>query len=238
MIRYSILALLYSLFLFAITIFVSHDAFAAKETESSLWLMSLSRLRLSNRLQTFVDIQPRTAIDSATERADGDIRQLLLRGALGYDLSDSLTMFQGYALITNYEPRQTEHRSFQEFLGRTPLFTYSITHRLRFEQRFLENVGGASLRGRYFMRMMKAITESLSFASNEEIFLNLNDRSGGPQSGFDQNRLFVGINQKVNNWLSLDIGYQNQYVERRGSAPDSINHILFLGFLSSFDLRE
>lgn len=210
-------------------------AFGDTESESNVWFMSLSRFRFDKRIQGFLDIQPRTAIDSETEGADGEVRQLLTRGAIGYDLTDKITLFQGYALIANYEPTRIEHRSFQELLIRNKFSESSLTHRIRFEQRFLENISGVSLRGRYFLRFMKPITEKFSFVSNEEAFFHLNDRSGGPQAGFDQNRFFLGLNHKIGDQVSVDFGYQNQYIERRGSSTDSLNHIIFFGLLSSFD---
>ena len=90
-----------------------------------------------------------------------------------------------------------------------------LMHRIRFEQRFLEGVDDTSLRFRYFARLtypLNGIHDNLSLAINEEVFIHLNDPDGGPHSGFNQNRLFIGLNYRVSKRFAFELGYQNQYV--------------------------
>lgn len=126
---------------------------ADTENASSFWFMSLSRLRFSESIEDYLDLQPQTSIDDVQPGQDGNVRQLLTRGALGWKFSESMTLFQGYGLIAGYGPKRTEHRSFQELLIRYPWSDSNLMHRIRFEQRFLERQSGVSLRGRYFFRL-------------------------------------------------------------------------------------
>ena len=218
---------------------VSNSCLADKETASSFWFMSLTRMTLSDDYRSFIDLQPRTALNGVGDDTDGDVRQLLMRGALGYQLSENTGLYQGYAVIPTYEPKKVEHRSFQELLISDPWESFKLVHRVRFEQRLLEGSENIALRGRYFIRFTKPIPslENFSLASNEEVFFNLNDANNGPDTGFDQNRLFLGVNYRVSKSLSFDLGYQHQHVNRRGGKDDVSNQILFFGVLSNFDLR-
>ena len=65
----------------------------------------------------------------------------------------------------------------------------------------------------------------------DEIFFNLNSPNNGPKGGFDQNRFFVGLNRRITDHLSVDMGYQLQVLETREPGfPDDLNHILLFQF--------
>ena len=63
---------------------------------------------------------------------------------------------------------------------------------------------------------MLLLRKQWSFVLYDEIFVSLNAARNGPRSGFDQNRLFVGLNRKINRYVSMDIGYQNQSINTPG----------------------
>lgn len=211
----------------------------AAETDSrtSTWLMSLTRFTFTEEIRGFVDIQPRFTLNDTTGGEDNALDTLLMRGALGYQLAPNVGLYQGYAVIPTYDPKRVERRSFQELLINQSLTTGALLHRGRFEQRFLDGVDDTAYRLRYFVRHTRPLPSwhaNLSLAINEEVFVNVNNVNGGPQSGFDQNRLFIGANYKVNQNLSYDVGYQNQYINGRLGRDDVMNHILFFGVLTNF----
>jgi len=198
--------------------------------------MSLTRLTFSENWRGFVDLQPRFTVNDISGGDNGRLDMLLMRGAVGYQLTKNIGLYQGYANIPTYDPKRVEHRSFQELFIKQPLSKGVFAHRLRFEQRDLDGVDDTAYRFRYFARLVYPLHQwhpKLSLAVNEEIFMNLNDADGGPQSGFNQNRLFMGLNVRVNPNLAYEVGYQNQYVNRRG-ADDISNHILFFGIQTTF----
>ncbi len=209
---------------------------AQADSKASTWLMSLTRFTFTEEVRGFLDLQPRLAVEDPKPGQDGHFDTLLIRGALGYQLDEDIGIYQGYAAIPAYDPTRVEHRSFQEMLAQQPLSgALSLTHRLRFEQRFLENIDDLALRVRYFARMthpIPSIHENISLAVNEEVFINANDADEGPQAGFNQNRFFLGLNYKIDDSLSVDCGYQNQFVDGRKGADDTVNHVAFLGFIS------
>lgn len=67
--------------------------------------------------------------------------------------------------------------------------------------------------------------------TQNEIFFNLNSPTNGPGGGFDQNRIFVGLNKKINKHLSVDGDYQLQAINtNEASLFNTLNHILRLRF--------
>jgi uncharacterized protein DUF2490 len=210
---------------------------ADTSSRTSTWLMSLSRIKLTELVNGYVDIQPRITMNDTSGGKNNALDTLLLRGALGYQITPSIGLYQGYAYIPTYDPKNVEHRSFQELFIKQPLRNNALAHRFRFEQRFIDSADETAYRFRYFgryMRPLKAWQPNLSLAINEEIFINLNDANNGPQSGFDQNRLFVGFNYRINDSLAYEFGYQNQIINVSNNSNNVINHILFFGVLTNF----
>lgn len=215
--------------------------YAETDTRSSVWLMSLSRFDFGGNIKAFLDIQPRFTVNDIVGGDDRALDTVLLRGALGYQITPNIGLYQGYAYIPTYDPKRVEHRAFQELLIKQPLTSAgSYLHRLRFEQRFIDGVDDTSYRFRYFGRFtypLHDLHEKLSLAINEEVFMHLNDVDRGPQAGFDQNRLFIGLNYRLNPSLAYEVGYQNQFIHRRANSNIS-NHILFFGIQTNFSLLD
>lgn len=212
---------------------------AETASRSSSWLMSLSRIKLTESVDSFIDIQPRFTINDISGGDNNALDTLLLRGAIGYQITPNIGLYQGYAYIPTYDPKSVEHRSFQELFIKQPLQNNSLAHRFRFEQRFIDSADETAYRLRYFGRYVHALHSlhpKLSLAINEEVFINLNDADNGPQSGFDQNRLFVGLNYRINDNLAYEFGYQNQFINIANNSNNVMNHILFFGVQSNFSL--
>ena len=57
----------------------------------------------------------------------------------------------------------------------------------------------------------------------DEIFMNVNAVGNGPDSGFDQNRLFLGLNRQFTEHFNMDLGYQMQTLNN--CQPELINQL-------------
>ncbi len=215
---------------------------ADTSSRTSAWFMSLSRVTFSDSVNAFVDIQPRFTINDTAGGEDNALDSLLLRGALGYQITPNIGLYQGYAYIPTYDPKNVEHRSFQELSVKQKLQSKgTLTHRLRFEQRFIDSANETAYRLRYFGRYVRSLEmwhPKLSLAINEEVFINLNDAEKGPQSGFNQNRLFVGLNYRINPALAYEFGYQNQIINVSSNSNNVMNHILFFGVQTNFSMLD
>ena len=155
----------------------------------------------------------------------GDKEQLLLRSGITYTPKDAGVMFTlGFANITSgafgdSDDTSNENRIYQEALlpqkigGR-----FFITHRFRFEQRFVEN---QDFRTRYRYNLFinvpfnsKSLSESKTIygAFYNELFMN-GERNIGDNNNvelFDRNRTYLGLGYVLNPKIRFQMGWMNQ----------------------------
>ena len=195
---------------------ISHDG--------QFWFPLYNRFSITDKVKGWFEVNPRFGEDMS------EINQLLIRPALGYQILPNLSLWQGYAWVTNYEPRfSDEHRLYQQLSYRKGFTKVNLSTRTRMEERFIRSARGVALRGRQFIRVNFPLDDrnQWAFVVYNEVFVTLNTIRNGPRAGFDQNRLFVGINRKINRHLNVDVGYQNQSINTRGPRfVDAMNHIL------------
>lgn len=70
-----------------------------------------------------------------------------------------------------------------------------------------------------------------ALVASDEVFVNINTVAmRGPAAGFDQNRVFVGINRTFSQYVNVDVGYQNQLVNSRSipNLANQMNHVILL----------
>lgn len=197
---------------------------AAAEHQFQAWTPAYLNLGFNDRINGWYEIQPRFSEDG--------VSQLLLRTAVGYRFYGRWSAWLGYAWTPSLQPNfRTENRIFQQLLYADDFSFGRLTSRTRFEQRWIGGADGVALRLRTLLRDQIAFTDDGLWraVAQDEVFVNLNSPDGGPVSGFDQNRLFVGINRVVNANLNVDVGYQFQYLNRREPGfPDDVNHVLLI----------
>lgn len=164
------------------------------------------------------------------------LQQTLLRPGIGIDLGESKSFWSGYAWIHNSpigSESVDEHRLWQQWMWTPKHDLMSYVVRLRFEQRNVETGDEVGLRWRQFIRAQRSLESfpNLSIVTWDEMFFHLNDTDWGADTGFDQNRLFIGIGIK-NQFSSrgrLEIGYLNQAINTIG-PENRVNHILSLNY--------
>ncbi len=212
---------------------------ADTENAGGVWTSSLTNIRFDDSWMGTFMVEPRVVFDTSTPERDGKVRQLLVLGSVGYALSEYITVAQGYANLPSYNPKRIEHRAFQDIIGRHVSERWRFIERIRLEERFLEGVRGVSLRGRFLARAQHPLPFSPSLAGvvSEELFLNFTEpASHGPQSGFDQNRFFVGINVPLDADISFELGYMNLFLEQGGPSPSVSNHLGIISVIGNFEL--
>ena len=172
----------------------------------------------------YAELQPRW-------REEGEkFDQLLLRPGIFYKLDAKSSVWFGYAKVVNHpdgKPTREENRLWQQYsYSFDKIGSVAIQSRTRLEQRRLENASDTEHR----LRQMIKLSMPLSFSPNvsavvsDEYFVKLNNTDWGGKSGFDQNRLFLGLGYKFDNHTKLEAGYLNQYVNT--STVDRMNHVL------------
>jgi len=75
---------------------------------------------------------------------------------------------------------------------------------------------------------------NVSLVGYNELFFELNDTDWGASSGFDRNRLVLGVGWRLgNSGNNLEIGYLNQYVDK-GAGDNLMEHILSLNLFLNY----
>ncbi|WP_245710085.1 DUF2490 domain-containing protein [Winogradskyella thalassocola] len=203
--------------------------FFAMSQDSDLgnWLIYIGNKKLNSKWNIHNEVQYRNY------NAVGDLEQLLLRTGIGYNLSENnnnILLGYGYILSENYigdtddKVSVNEHRIFQQFTTKQNLGKVVLSHRYRFEQRFVED--DFKMRFRYFLGIKVPLQykedakNPLYLSLYNEIFLNTKS------SIFDRNRVFGGLGYKFSDSLRVELGYMNQFFENSGR--DQINIIAFV----------
>lgn len=219
---------------------------ATSKEDFRLWAPVFLTVSLPNKFIAYMEVNPRIGDDVT------NIDQLLLRPAIGYKLTDNWTIWQGYAWVGNFNQPHTapqpsfigENRIWQQATYTQSFSSFKFMARTRMEERWIDHAGGTALRFRQMFKLTVPIPQApdWAFVTFDEIFMNLNSvdtynevlshNSKGPGAGIDQNRIFVGMNKTFNQYLNVDIGYQNQMINNRkleGNA-NLINHVLMINF--------
>lgn len=195
----------------------------AAETDFQLWSPIVIQGDISKRWRGFFEIQPRFSENAST------LDRAIIRPAVGYRLDRHHSVWLGYLYSPVLEPEFTqEHRVFQQFLAEHSVGKLALVNRTRLEERFLEDVHGTPLRLRHMLRLSHPLDpkKRWSVIAYDEVFWNLNTVSGGPEAGFDQNRLFVGLGRVLNKNARLEAGYLWNWVDRPGDSPNRSNNVL------------
>ena len=199
----------------------------SQESNFGNWLIYIGNKELNSKWNIHNEVQYRNY------NAIGDLEQLLLRTGIGYDLSDNndnILLGYGFILSENYIGETNdkisinEHRVFQQFTTKQKIGKIGLSHRYRFEQRFVED--DFKMRFRYFLGFNIPLTTNENnryyLSAYNEIFLN------AQSSVFDRNRIYGGFGYKINSSLRLEIGYMNQIFET--NSRDQLNIITYLNF--------
>ncbi|WP_394354217.1 DUF2490 domain-containing protein [Winogradskyella costae] len=199
----------------------------AQDSSFGNWLIYIGNKKLDSKWNIHNEVQYRSY------NIGDDLEQLLIRTGVGYNLTENnnnILLGYGYILSQNYvddtedKVSINEHRIFQQFTTKQTVGSVGLSHRYRFEQRFIED--DYKMRFRYFLGFNIPITkkESNSYylSAYNEIFLNTES------SVFDRNRVYGGLGYKVNKSLRIEAGYMNQFFE--SNNRDQFNIITYLNF--------
>ncbi len=174
-------------------------------------------------------------------RGLGDREQLLLRTGVTYTPTNSGIKFTlGYANITtgqygtDIDAPVSENRIYQEALfGQKLLGRLLLTHRFRYEQRWVEN---QDFRTRYRYNLFinvpwnkKDLSKGAIYtAVYNEIFINGERDIGNGTSVqfFDRNRTYIGMGYSLSDKLRFQLGFMEQTTVnwQKGQLQFSLHH--------------
>lgn len=206
-------------------VFALPNLVQGQESNLGNWLIYIGNKQLNEKWNLHHEVQYRNY------DAIGDLEQLLLRTGLGYTFGESkknILLGYGYILSENYnsemDPKKSvnEHRIFQQFISKQKLGKLKLSHRYRFEQRFVES--DFKMRVRYFLGVNVPISSEEEnkyyFSAYNELFLNTKSKL------YDRNRLYGGFGYHLNKKVRLELGYMNQFFNE--GSRDQLNIFAFV----------
>jgi len=203
-------------------------ALAQTDHDGQAWVNLTVQGPIHDRLIYFAEVQPRFGGD--VTRLD----TLLLRPAIGWQVSPRVAVYQGYARVISPVDGgrdRAEHRPFQQVTWVLPSRPGTeLQSRTRLEQRWRNDSGQMGLRLREFVRGEAAFTRDgtgVRALVSAELFWALKDTDWGNRAGFDQLRTFAGVEVPIFGRSTAEIGYLNQLIDRPGPAR-RINHAAVL----------
>jgi len=212
------------------------NAQAGMDQDLEQWSIVTLDAHVTPRIRIYTEAQPR--IGDNISHMD----RLLLRGAVGAQVTQSFSLWQGYAWTPSFETLRAkadefkdvftnENRIYQQALFENQWGKLKIVNRTRLEERFIENASGTSVRARHMLRLVYPITKfgKWSAVTYDELFVHFNDLRSGPQGGFDQNRLFVGLSRKFSDHVNAEACYMWNPVNVFNSTINRTNHNIVLG---------
>ena len=174
-------------------------------------------------------------------RGLGDREQLLLRSGVTYSPTNSGVKFTlGFANITtgqygmDVDNPVSENRIYQEALfSNTILQRLLLTHRFRYEQRWVEN---QDFRTRYRYNLFvnvpfnnfNLVKNTYYLALYNELFINgeRNIGNGREVEFFDRNRTYLGLGYAIKDNLRVQLGWMQQTTNawQKGQLQFSLHH--------------
>jgi hypothetical protein len=202
----------------------------AQRTDVQGWALATANISLTDdaRWSLYLEAQARLGDDLS------QLERLLLRPAVGRRLSNDVSLFLGYAWTptftdTRYESEfRSEHRIWQQLVVRHGGGGLAWQHRIRQEQRFLDNASGASHRTRHLLRASTIPAGNLGLTGYHELFVTWNSVERGPEAGFDRSRVFVGP-FLTRGPVRYEAGYVGEYGRRFGNQDRIIHALLVSG---------
>lgn len=208
--------------------------------QQALWLTANAEHRVTPRTSLWFDGSWRR-IGIGEEP-----QQLLLRPGILYTIAPGVRIGAGYTYVATApygevpQPTPTrEHRAWQQVTIGHTAGSVALSHRYRWEQRWLAPVTRTGLgqysyqqRARYMVRAQMPLggltyqSREITGFAQEELLLPVGH--GGSAGRLAQNRFALGIGLPVRERQRLDIGYMNLWNGIASVPANEVNHIVTL----------
>ena len=215
---------------------------AIAQTTFHGWLASINTFKINGKFSLHLDLQSRSGHQL------NHLNTFIFRPGINWHFRKNMAATVGYGYVSNrrtlgnvsgYAP---EHRIWEQLIINHNLAFVPVQHRFRLEQRFIGNhrlvnnefsINGNRFanRLRYFNRSIipfngsKPFTRGMFGVLQNEIFLNLGNKSGVNGKFFDQNRLYLAMGYRFSSKFDIDAGYLNQYISGANNTISN-GHIL------------
>lgn len=165
--------------------------------------------------------------------------QSIVRPGVGYQIHDDIIAWAGYGWIRTSPATASdldEHRFWQQLTWSENLDFGTLGLRSRLEQRLVETGNDTGHRFRQLASWRKPLNceETCTFVVWDELFVHLNTTDWGAETGFNQNRAFIGFGfrESADSPSRIEVGYLNQHLNLRNRS-DLSNHLLSVNIFYS-----
>lgn len=228
------------LFLVLFAVLSFNQLSAQTKHETSAWFMFVNATKFNTKWGLHFDAQLRSGDDLKY------LKNVLIRPGLTYYINKNSNATVGYLLNTtnveNSSDNLIEHRIWEQYIVNHKLSSIFASHRLRLEQRFIDqNVANDvfSQRFRYFFRLIQPLQKQQDtfakgafVALQNEIFLNIQNKDQLNGRLFDQNRLYLAAGYRFSPKLDIEAGYLNQAIN--GRTSNTVNNVIQLALYTRF----
>ncbi|MEJ7626217.1 MAG: DUF2490 domain-containing protein [Ferruginibacter sp.] len=168
-------------------------------------------------------------------------QQNLFRTGINYAVRKDISLNAGYAFAETFAYGDypaafafPEHRIFEQVIIKNPVGNIDLSHRFTLEQRFIGRVNMFNgiknteyffvnrmryrLRGEIPLYKQEGVNKSWNIIAQNEVFIGWGKNIG--TNIFDQNRLAVLLNYKVNQNIKIEAGYLNQVLQQGKRVND------------------
>ena len=204
---------------------------AAASEDTAYWL----NLNLNVKVSDEIRISSETSLRTSDVRGFYQLQQSLM---LGYKVSKKVTVSAGYVHAPNYSHGDftSMERRFRQQVSVdnvAKVGPFSLSGRLRFEQRFRDDRGGTGWRLRPQVKAVAPLFGKVKINLAVEPYINLNTTSFQTTEGLDRVRNSVTFSVPLNKKFGIELGYMNQHAFVP-NAPDRVDHVIMTGFSASF----
>ncbi len=162
---------------------------------------------------------------------DKSFQQFLTNAGMGYKVSSNWQIWFGQTLSADSQDAVArsldEYRLWQQIIWTGRRSSVSFISRTRFEERKSLFFPDWAYRLRQRVLLNKPLSNNLSIVMSDEIFVSMNKPNWITTDHLDQNRAYLGVEQRMSQKTYLGVGYMNQYL----STPTAqSNHVLWINW--------
>lgn len=212
--------------------------------DQRIWFAYLGQFKISPKFGLHVEAQSRYE-----NHFEQNLQNVFRVGGI-YFISPKENVTAGYALVKTFSVTAddffTENRLWQQYQINIKWSKNTMTHRLRLEQRWIEqladNTTAYQNRFRYLNRNLfhlanlKSDSQEIYAVVQDEIFLTLGENKVNSKF-MDQNRFLVGFGLNYKNSFRFELGYMNQLVTS-SYGNDAMNHTVSVTLFHNLDLQK
>lgn len=177
--------------------------------------------------------------------------QYIVRAGIGHDVTERLNVGVGYTNSGFYSTdtlRRWEHRPYQEIFLKSALGNWSISQRLRAEERFFkvlsDDTRSFNLRFRYSWLCSIPLAGLSRLDTNCKLLVNLGDEifiNAGKKivyNVFDQNRIIIGLGIQINKQLVINANFNHQFIALPAPGLFRQDYVIWINGRHLFDFRH